>query len=147
MGVHEAFLGVVCVNSILQHMTHFITQTHHSNPHRDVPKEICVLRNKSLSRERTQPTFFVFSCKHGRRRRSRARRDAIPADVFPSLCEGDRELGSESLEDSSRELCLYSVFDNGGGMCRAGFCMHIALLVTTVVFKLRLKPHPDFHQS
>ena len=92
MGVHGAFRGVVCVcvcvcqghtiankniqtyNITLQHMTHFITQTHHTNPNRDVPNEFCVLRNKSLSRERKQPTFSVYSCKHGRRRSGRARR-------------------------------------------------------------------------
>ena len=45
-------------NITLQHMTHFITQTHHTNRNRDVPNEFCVLRNKSLSRERKQPTFL-----------------------------------------------------------------------------------------
>ena len=41
-----------------------------------VANEICVLRNKSLPRERKQLTFFlsVYSCKHGRRRSERARR-------------------------------------------------------------------------
>ena len=34
-------------NITLQHMTHFITQMHHTNPNRDVPNEFCVLRNKS----------------------------------------------------------------------------------------------------
>ena len=77
----------------------------------------------------------------------RARRDAIPADVFPSLSQGDRKLGSESLEDSSRELCLYSVFRQRRWHVQGWFLpvtMHFALLVTTVVFKLRLKPHPLF---
>ena len=43
-----------------------------SSTERDVPNEFCVLRNRSLSRVRKQPTFFlsVYSCKHGRRRRS-----------------------------------------------------------------------------
>ena len=42
---------------------------------RDVPNEFCVLPNKSLSRERKQPAFFlsVYSCKHGRRRRRSGR--------------------------------------------------------------------------
>ena len=45
-------------NITFQHVTHFITQTHHTNPNRDVPNEFCVLRNKSLSRERNQPTVL-----------------------------------------------------------------------------------------
>ena len=32
-----------------------------------------------------------------------ARRCAIPPDVFPSLSQGERKLGSESLKDSSRD--------------------------------------------
>ena len=42
-------------------MTYVVTQTHHTNPNRDVPTEFCVMRNKSLWRERKQPTFFVYS--------------------------------------------------------------------------------------
>ena len=41
---------------------------------RDVPKEFCVLRNKSFSRERKQPTFFLSVYKHGRRRIDDVRR-------------------------------------------------------------------------
>ena len=38
-----------------------------SSTERDVPNELCAFRNKSLSRELKQPTFFlsVHSCKHG----------------------------------------------------------------------------------
>ena len=55
-----------------------LTQGNHLNPNhdgssaeRDVPNDFC-MRNKSLSRGRKQPTFFlsVNSCKHDRRRRS-----------------------------------------------------------------------------
>ena len=47
-----------------------------SSTERDVPNEFCVLRNKSLSRERKQPTFFLFvyACKHGQRRSGEVRR-------------------------------------------------------------------------
>ena len=47
-----------------------------SSTEHDVPNEFCVLRNKPLSRERKQPTFFlsVYSCEHGRRRFDRTRR-------------------------------------------------------------------------
>ena len=47
-----------------------------SSAERDVPNENCVLRNKSLSRERKQLTFFlsVYSCEDGQRRSDRAHR-------------------------------------------------------------------------
>ena len=45
-----------------------------SSMERDVPNDVCVLRNKPLSRERKQHAWFFYSCKHGRRRSGCARR-------------------------------------------------------------------------
>ena len=59
----KAHKNIQTKNITLQHMTHFITQTHDTNPNRDVPNDFGVLRNKSLSRKCKQPTFLVNSYK------------------------------------------------------------------------------------